>query len=175
MNRENAGRALVDEILDEARIDIVRGDIHIAEDGTDAVPPQRMSRCDEGPGRRDDLTLEPRRRDGDLERRRPTGHGHAVADAADLSNRLLELAHEGAVIREPLAVEHLLQAAHQPGSVADVRLAHMARFRERRRTAEHREVGCRHRAVPPGAETERTPGARYAGNQSIPSPAPSSE
>src|ERR1019366_3346981 len=75
--------------------------------------------------------------DGDLQSDGPVAHGNAVPHAEKLGRLALELLDKRPVVREPPAVQHLIDAHQQAVAVADVGPADVNGWGEQGRSPQH--------------------------------------
>src|SRR5262249_5368336 len=108
VHADDAGGSWRDHALDGPRIYAVSIFLNVCEYRRDLLPLQRMGGGDEGVAWHNDLTGEPERTCGDLERNGSIGHRDAVAHAQQRLDALFELADERAVVREPAVVEEIV-------------------------------------------------------------------
>src|SRR5438105_5421857 len=118
----------------------MRRGVDVAEDGGNLLPLQGMGRGDEGEGRNDDLTFEPRGADHKLQRHGGVTGCDTVLHPRKLGNVLLELLYEAAAVREPAAVQHVADAGQEALMVPTVSPSNMDAIFKGRRTAEDSKV-----------------------------------
>lgn len=114
------------------RVQVVGERINVGEHGRNALPIQRVGRCDERIGRNDDFASQTQRTDDDLQRDGAIAHGDAVFHAAIYGDAVFKLLYQRAVIAEPVAVEHLTGIPQECFAITDVGAAHMQRLVEGR-------------------------------------------
>ena len=129
-----------DQLFDLGGIDGVGDGIDVAEDRGDLLPLQTVGGGDEGEGGDDDLAPHPQRAHGDFEGDGAVAHGDAVPGAGQLGDAPLELPHEGAVVAQPVPVEHFPQPPEEVFPVADIWLADVQGFLEKRLPAEKGKI-----------------------------------
>ena len=77
--------------------------------------------------------------DGNFQRDRSVTHGDAMAHAEKLGNLPLELLNVRAIVRQPVAVQHVIDSREETVAVTDVRAPDVQLIRERWRPSEYRQ------------------------------------
>ena len=95
--------------------------VDIAKYWCDFLPLERVRRSNESERRHDNLACEAECPNGDLQSNRGIAHGDAVADADECGKFGLELLDIRTVVREPIAVEHVIDTRQEMLPIADIR------------------------------------------------------
>jgi hypothetical protein len=93
-----------------ARVDIVRGRVHVTESRCNFVPLERVSGGDKGKRGDKDLAGETRGFDSDFERYRSIASGDTVANTYQVGDSLLELPYIRTIVGQPSAIQQILDA-----------------------------------------------------------------
>jgi hypothetical protein len=94
----------------------------------------------EGEGRDHDLAGEAGGADGQLEPHGAVADRHAVLDTEQPRQARLELAHVGAVVGEPAAVQHVAEPREEAAPIPETRAPHVERLGEGGSAAEDRQL-----------------------------------
>ena len=155
MHADDAGGARRNQSLDAGRIDRVGRGVHVAEDGGDALPLERVRGGDEGEGGDDHLLRQSGRANGDLQGDRTVANDDAVRRAGQLADPPLEFLHVGPVVGEPAPVEEIVDPLQQARPIADVGATDVEQLGKGGGAAEDREV--RQRGLHAISSPARTP------------------
>jgi len=142
VHAENARGARRNQAFHLCRIQVVRSRIDITKDGRDLLPLERMRRGHKGEGGHDDLACQAQSTAGDLQGHGGVTHGDAVSHPDQVGNTLLELAHVGAVVAEPAAVQHVIEPFVEPAAVANVGPTNVERLGKGRPAAHQGQSRC---------------------------------
>src|SRR5713226_1942618 len=129
-----------DRLLYFQRIEGVRPRIDIAKNRRDPLPLESVSRRDKSEGWNDDFTFHSQGFNRDLQGHRAIAHGNTMLHANQVSNALLELFYDRAIVGEPARVENLVETFKQARAVADVRPIDVELLVKGRHAAENRQV-----------------------------------
>ena len=140
VNADDPRCARREACLDLFGIEVVRFRVYVAENRRDAVPLQRVGSGDKRVGGDHDFPGQSRRPYGDLQADSGVADGDAVLHAEHGGQALLELLRERAVIGEPAAIQHVVDARHQPVSIADIGPPDVERFWKQGGAAENSQA-----------------------------------
>ena len=114
------------------------GRVDIAEYRRDLLPLERVRGGYESERGHDHFAVKPQRADGNFQRDRAVAHGDAMAYSEEFGNLLLELLDVGAVVRQPVAVQHIVDSREETVAIANIRPPDMQFFGKSGRPAENR-------------------------------------
>ena len=110
MYADDAAGAGRNHFLDLRRVEVMGFGVDIAEDRRNFLPLKGMRRGDKSERRHDYFSGQPERTYCNFQRNRGIAHGNAVTRPSELDDAFLEIPDVGTVIRQPIAVKHVVNA-----------------------------------------------------------------